>query len=226
MPAELRPYEKFEKYGADLLTDAELLAIIIRTGSAKDSALELAAKVLALCPYREGLDGLSELSLNKLKGIPGIGRVKAIQIKSIAELSKRISMARAVRKADFTSAGSIADYYMERLRNENREMVFCMMLDTRNSLIADICLSIGTVNYAPVSVREIFSKALEYHAVSIVLVHNHPSGDPTPSAEDLAITKQIRQAGLIIGISLLDHIIIGQKCFTSIIQSCETEQPV
>lgn len=218
IPAELLPYEKFEKYGEASLTDAELLAVIIRTGSANKNALELSTEILSLCPYAAGLEGIYELSAEKLRSIPGIGRVKAIQIKCIAELSKRIAECKARRKLDFRSASSIAAYYMERLRCEKREMVFCMMLDTKASLICDECISIGTVNASLLSPREIFTRALECRAASVVLIHNHPSGDPTPSEEDLKITETVKKAGEIIGIRLLDHIIIGQKRYNSILK--------
>lgn len=217
IPADLLPYEKFEKYGEASLTDAELLAVIIRTGSSRKNIMEIAADILALCPYAKGLEGIYELSADRLRSVPGIGRVKAIQIKCIAELSKRIAESKARRKLDFRSAASVAAYYMERLRCEKREMVYCMMLDTKASLICDECISIGTVNASLLSPREIFTRALECHAVSIVLVHNHPSGDPAPSEEDLRITETVKRAGEIIGIRLLDHIIIGQKRYNSIL---------
>lgn len=217
VPAELMPYEKFEKYGESALTDAELLAVIIRSGSTGKNAMELSADVLSLCPYADGLEGIYELSADRLQSISGIGRVKAIQIKCIGELSKRIAESKARKKLDFRSPSSVAAYYMERLRCEKREMVFCMMLDTKMSFICDECISIGTVNASLLSPREIFTRALECRAVSIVLVHNHPSGDPTPSDEDLKVTEQVKKAGEIIGISLLDHIIIGQKKYKSIL---------
>jgi len=217
IPAELLPYEKFEKYGEASLTDAELLSVILRTGSRDKNALQLSAEVLSMCPYAKGLEGIYELSAEKLRSITGIGKVKAIQIRCIGELSKRIAESKARQKLDFRCASSIADYYMERLRCEKREMVFCMMLDTRASLICDECISIGTVNASLLSPREIFTRALECRAVSIVLVHNHPSGDPTPSEEDIQATDTVKKAGEIIGISLLDHIIIGQKKYVSIL---------
>lgn len=179
--------------------------------------MEIAADLLALCPYAKGLEGIYEFSADRLRNVPGIGRVKAIQIKCIAELSKRIAESKARRKLYFRSAASVAAYYTERLQCEKREMVYCMMLDTKASLICDECISIGTVNASLLSPREIFTRALECHAVSIVLVHNHPSGDPAPSEEDLRITETVKRAGEIIGIRLLDHIIIGQKRYKSIL---------
>ena len=218
MPAGQRPCEKFERYGESALSDAELLAVIIRSGQKGRSSLALAEEVLALCPYREGLCGLYNLSVEQLLTVKGIGRVKAVQLKCIAGLSKRMAAAKAERCLDFKDPASIADYYMERLKCEEREMVYCMMLDTRNALIKDLCISIGTVNCSLLSPREVFSAALEYHAVSIVLVHNHPSGDPAPSPEDISATEKMFDAGELIGIRLLDHIILGRNTYKSLVR--------
>ena len=218
MPYSERPYEKFQEYGPQYLTDGELLTIILQSGTRGVSSLQLANEILALCPGKEGLAGLYHVSLEELKSLPGIGQVKAMQLKCIGEISKRIARKSARERLQVRRAESVADYYMESLRHEEQEHVCCMMLDSQNKMLADICLTKGTVNASLISPREVFLKALEYHAVNVILVHNHPSGDPTPSRADLEVTSRIVQSGELLGIGLLDHIIIGNKEFYSIME--------
>ncbi len=215
LPETERPDEKFVRLGAAQLSDAELLAILLRTGTKGINSVELAAEILRRFSYAEGLTGLFHLSLAELERLPGIGKVKAIQLKCICEISKRIAGRNARKKRNVSSPASIAEYYMEMLRHEEQEMVYCMMLDVKCSILGDVCVSKGTVNYALISPRELFLKALEHRAVSIVLVHNHPSGDPSPSEEDLEVTRRVAEAGKMLGIELLDHIIIGDRTYYS-----------
>ncbi len=212
-----RPYEKFEQLGAAALTDAELLAIILRSGTKGVSSLELSQMILSKCTQENGLSVLFHMSLKELESFPGIGSVKAIQLKCICEISKRISQGEARRALVFNRPSSIAGYYMETLRHEEQEHVYCMMFDSKNALLSDECITKGTVNEAILSPRELYVRALSNRAVSIALVHNHPSGDPSPSREDVDTTQRIYNAGKMIGIPLLDHIIIGANSYTSII---------
>ncbi len=218
MPEEDRPYEKCKRSGPQVLTDAELLAVILRTGRQGTNSLELSKQILQMCRYENGLTGLLHLTLPQLKELEGVGDVKACQIMCIGELSKRISRSGAKKMLDFRNPASIADYYMERLRHEEQEIVICMMLDTKNHLLGEEELTRGTVNQSLVSPRELFLKALSYHAVQIILVHNHPSGDPTPSREDIRITERIFTAGQIIGIALTDHLVIGDRQYASFME--------
>ena len=218
MPEEDRPYEKCMRGGPQALSDAELLAVILRAGTRGMNSLDLAKQILQMCRYENGLTGLLHLTLPQLKELSGVGDVKACQIMCIGELSKRISRCGARKLLDFRNPGSIADYYMERLRHEEQEIVICMMLDTKNHLLGEEELTRGTVNQSLVSPRELFLKALSYNAVQIILVHNHPSGDPTPSREDIRITERISAAGQIIGIALIDHLVIGDRKYTSFIE--------
>lgn len=210
-----RPYERCLMYGPASLTDAELLAVIIRSGTVGINATALADKILHLPGPDSGLLALCHLSIQELMELPGIGQIKAIQLKCVGELSKRIATYNAKQELSFSDPCSIADYYMEQLRHEEKESLFCMMLDTKNNLIRDECISTGTVNYAVLSTRELFLAALRYRAVSIILVHNHPSGDPAPSMEDIQLTERVRKAGNLLSIRLLDHIVIGDKCYVS-----------
>lgn len=216
IPPQDRPYEKCLQFGAEYLTDAELLAVILRTGRRGSNSLELSYEVLHL-PYtqKQGLAGLYHLSVQDLMNVPGVGKVKAIQLKCIGELSRRMSRQQAKSRLSFNMPGTIADYYMEELRHEEQEVLLCMMLDTKNHLLGEKRMFLGTVNTSLVSPREVFLEALRFQAVNIILVHNHPSGDPTPSRADVEITQRIRQGGELLGIQLLDHIIIGEHNYVS-----------
>lgn len=216
IPEDDRPYEKCLRYGPEGLSDAELLSIIIRTGSREESSLGLAQKILALNYPREGILGLLHLSLPELMQIKGIGRVKGSQLVCIGELSRRIWKTAVIDEAvSFTNPEDIMNYYVEDLRHKEQEQIRIMLLNTKGVLIRDVLISQGTVNSSVVSPREIFLEALKYHAVNFILVHNHPSGDPTPSREDIALTLKIRNAGEIIGIRLLDHVVIGDNAYIS-----------
>ena len=210
MPEEDRPYEKCLRLGAECLTDSELLAVLLRTGTKGSPSVEMAEAVLRLSKDREGLLGLHHLSLTQLQGVKGIGKVKAIQIKCIGELSKRIATATAKKGLSFQHPAS-----MEQLRHEEQELLICMMLDTKNHLLGDEMIFKGTVNSSLANPREIFLSAVSYHAVGILLVHNHPSGDCTPSEADISFTQRIKEAGELLGIPLLDHIIIGDCKYLS-----------
>ena len=216
LPPEERPYEKCLEQGCQALSDAELLAVIIRTGAVGDTSVELARRVLDLGGRQGNLAGLCGLSVQELTSVKGIGRVKAIQIQCIAELSRRMAKSRARDGLCFHDPASIADFYMEDLRHEEREQCRVMMLNTRSMLLAEKQLSVGTVNASLISAREIFLEALKCQAVYIILIHNHPSGDPHPSREDILLTKRVWEAGELIGISLLDHIMIGDRSYVSL----------
>lgn len=215
LPKEERPYEKCLEHGPESLTEAELLSVIIRTGARGKSSLDLSRSVLEFNSHG-GLTGLLHLSVPQLKEIHGIGTVKAIQLVCIGELSKRIWRTLSASQLILNSPESIADYYMESMRHLEQEQVAVAMFNTKNMLLKDVILSKGTVNASLVSPREVFLEALRYHAVYIVLIHNHPSGDPTPSGDDLMLTQRLKEAGLLIGIELIDHIIIGDNRYISL----------
>ena len=211
-----RPYEKCEQYGAEHLTDVELLAVLLRTGTKGENSIQLAQKILHPEFGQEGILNIHHWSMQQLLQVKGIGRVKAIQILCLAELTKRLAKAEAARGLDFSSPDTIAQYYMEDMRHKKKEVMKLLLLNTKSRLIAENDVSTGTVNMALVSPRELFVEALQKSAVSIILLHNHPSGDPTPSREDLQITQRVRQAGDLIGVELLDHIIIGDNRYISL----------
>lgn len=211
---EERPYEKCLACGAEALSDTELLAAMIRTGTPGETACQLAGRILSLPGY-EGLSGFGRIPLERLMELKGIGKVKAVQMKCLAELAARMAKASAGERLCFDSPFTVADYFMEELRREEQEKLIVLFLNTRNKLLKEKLMFKGTVNASLVSPREIFLEALEIHAVNLVLVHNHPSGDATPSREDIQMTKRICQAGKMLGIQILDHIIIGDHCYSS-----------
>ncbi len=210
-----RPYEKCERFGAENLTDAELLAVILRTGTRGENSLELARRLLHPGPGRTGLTDIHQWSMERLMKVRGIGRVKAIQIRCLCELSKRMAKETASSALDFSSPQTIARYYMEDMRHRKREVLKLLLLDTRSRLISESDVSTGTVDMALISPRELFIEAFQKGASYIILLHNHPSGDPAPSREDIKITRRVYEAGMLIGIGLLDHIIIGDNRFVS-----------
>lgn len=210
------PYEKFLSYGGEALTDAELISIILRTGTSRTDIRTLGEAVLAEASrYGNGLLGLYQISLDGLLAIDGIGRVKAIQLKALAELSTRMSRLKAKDKLSFRDPYTIADYYMEKLRHENVEYVFLLLFDTSLHLIGEKVMSKGTISASLVSPREVYISAFEGRAASIILLHNHPGGNPVPSSHDIEVTKRISEVGKLADIPLADHIIIGDNSYFS-----------
>ena len=212
---EERPYEKCLEHGADSLTDTELLAVLLRTGVKGLDVLERAKYILGPNCGEQGVLNIHNLTLEELKTIKGIGTVKAIQILCLSEFAKRLAKASAKEGLVFSLPSSIAEYYMEEMRHQKQEHMKLLMLNTKSKLLGESDVSKGTVNASLVSPRELFIEALNKQAVSIILLHNHPSGDPTPSKTDILLTKRVKEAGDLIGIELLDHIIIGDNCYFS-----------
>ena len=215
MPESERPYEKCQKYGVKSLSDAELLAVIIKSGTKNKRSIDLAMQVLG-ADDQDGLAGMCRLTFQDLTKIKEVGTVKALQILCTIELSRRIAKASLGDRYVFDSAEAIAAYYMADLRHLKQEHLILLMLDTKNQLIADSMITKGTVNAAMISPREIFMEAMKHEAVNIILVHNHPSGHPVPSQADIEITKNIASVGKLLGIHLLDHIIIGNRCYETL----------
>lgn len=215
IPESERPYEKCERAGAAALSDAELLAVLLRTGTRGENILDLSRRILESAG-KDGLLGLYSLTSGQLQRIRGVGKVKAVQLSCLLELSRRLAKAEASPKLNFTCPSSIARYYMEDMRHLKQEHMKLLMLNGKSMLIGEKDVFKGTVNASLAEPRELFIEALKKEAVSIVLLHNHPSGDPTPSREDILVTERIKVAGDYIGIRLLDHIIIGNNCYISL----------
>ena len=216
LPTSERPYEKCERYGATSLSDAELLAVILRTGTKNQRVIDLAVNILNYSTAYTGLKGLNYLTMKELTGIKGVGRVKAIELMCLTEITKRMSKEVHYEALKLVTPQSVADYYMQDMRHLTREQVKLILMDSKNKIIKDMIISEGTVNTSIMPTREVFVHAIKYEAVNIILLHNHPSGDPTPSTEDIRVSKRLQEAGNLIGITLMDHIIIGDNRYISL----------
>jgi DNA repair protein radc len=216
MPSSERPYEKLEQYGSEMLSNAELLAIIIKTGTRDETSVTLAQRLLSITDNDNGIAVLHDLSLEELKATKGIGRVKALQIKAVIELSKRMSSALIMNnRIAIKSPDEVSRLVMEEMRYLRKEVFKIILLNTKNHIIKQVNVSVGSLNSSIVHPREVFSEAVKTGCSGLLLVHNHPSGDPEPSREDLETTQRLVNAGNILGIKVLDHVIIGDGRYMS-----------
>lgn len=212
-PKEERPRERFIQYGAESLSNQELIALVLRTGTKEASVLTLAQRVLS---HFGNLRMLKEATLEELTKINGIGPAKAIQLLTSIELGRRIVSTTAEERYVIRSPEDGANYVMEEMRFLRQEHFVCLYLNTKNQVIHKQTIFIGSLNSSIVHPREVFREALRRSAASIICLHNHPSGDPTPSREDIEVTKRLSECGKLIGIEVLDHIIIGDKRYVSL----------
>ena len=219
MPISERPYEKLKMYGAERLTNSELLAIIIKNGTKEYTALDLANNILKLNDndVKEDLSFLQDISISEFMKIKGIGEVKAIQLLAVCELVKRINKPINKEEIKIKDAKDVAKLLMNEMRYEKREVVKLILLNNKNIVLKIKDISYGGTNFAMIEPREVLSEAVKLQAPKIILVHNHPSGDVVPSKSDFNITDRIYEAAEIIGIKLLDHIIIGNNRYESIL---------
>ena len=217
LPVNDRPYEKCFAKGPEYLTDVELLAVILRTGTNGISSFDLSKDILSHKSQNGKQDLLAIMHMTKeqLLSIKGVGMVKAVQIMCVRELVRRISSVKAKDSIQYNIPSTIADYYMEQMRHLNREEMILIFFNGKNKVIKELKVSVGTVNQTVASPRELFLEALRCEAVSVLMIHNHPSGDPTPSRQDILTTKRMKEAGEFLGIPLCDHIIIGDRTYIS-----------
>lgn len=216
IPVNERPYEKLEKYGPETLSNAELLAIVIRTGNMEETSVSLAQRVLSLSENNGGLAFLHDLSAEELRKINGIGKVKALQIKAVMELSKRVSASLINNnKVTIKSPVEVSTLLMEEMRHLKKEVFKIILLNTKNHIIKYLNVSVGSLNSSIVHPREVFSEAVKAGCSGMLLAHNHPSGDPEPSREDIETTQRLVNAGNILGIKVLDHVVIGDGRYIS-----------
>lgn len=208
LPEQNRPRERFLKYGPETLSEAELFAIILRTGTLEENVIDMSNRLIK----EYGLDKLFECSLKELEKIKGIGPSKAMQILAMAELGKRRTSSKIPLKK-ITCAKDVFDYFHERLKDKKEEHFYILMLNTQNYLIGEQLISKGILDSSIVHPREVFKPAIKNSASKIILVHNHPSGDPTPSQEDLEIIKKLIKIGEELGIRVVDSIIITEDKF-------------
>ncbi len=215
LPAQSRPYERFLAVGAANLTDRELLAILLRSGTKGKSVLEVADEILQMKAGYSGILGLLHVTPNELKNISGLGEVKTAQLLCMVELSRRIAKACALERLDFTSPQSIARYFMEDMRHKERETTRIVILNTKCQMTDWLDIAEGTVMASYLDAREILREALRRDAVFICVLHNHPSGDPAPSMEDIRSTRRLLAAAEVVGIQVIDHIVIGDNKYKS-----------
>ena len=213
LPAHERPRERMLAVGAEQLSVAELLAILLRTGTRDESALHVAQRILNDCG---GLRRLAEKNWDELTHIRGIGPVKAVQLQASVELGRRLARARLPEAPRITRPQDAADLLLEDMRHLKEEHFVCLFLNTKNRVIGRQTLSIGSLNASVVHPREVFREAIRRSSAGIICVHNHPSGDPHPSREDIDITYRLYEAGEIVGVELMDHIIVGDGCYFSL----------
>ncbi|MED4866045.1 DNA repair protein RadC [Heyndrickxia faecalis] len=214
-PAEDRPRERLIRTGAESLSNQELLAILLRTGTKEESVLELANRLIR---HFEGLRFLKDASLEEMTSIKGIGTAKAVQILAAIELGRRIANLLHDTRYVIRTPQDGANYVMNDMRFLSQEHFVCLYLNIKNQVIHRQTIFIGSLNASIVHPREVFKEALRRSAASIICFHNHPSGDPSPSKEDIEVTKRLAECGKIMGIEILDHLIIGEKKFVSLRQ--------
>lgn len=218
LPKCERPYEKLETYGAEKLSNAELLAIVIKNGTKEKTAIQIAQELLSIGEKRKvnNLKFINEITIDELKRISGIGRVKAIELKALCELSKRMNIPIDLSVETIKNPREAANILMDEMRFQKVELVEVILLNSKNNVLKIVEVARGKSNSACIEPKEVFSEALKYGAPKIILAHNHPSGDPSPSKQDYILTERIESAGELLGIELLDHIVIGDGVYKSI----------
>lgn len=217
LPETERPYEKLELYGEKTLSNAELLAVIIKSGTKNQTSVELAQKILNLNDTKENdLTFLKNLNLEEFMQIKGIGKVKAIQLKAVCELAIRMFAPSNYKKIKVKEPYDLAKILMNELKFEKNEIAKLVILNNKNEILKISNIGLGGENFVNVSVKDILSDPLKMKAPKIILVHNHPSGDATPSRQDIEFTNKIYEIALTMGIELVDHLVIGDMKYTSI----------
>lgn len=222
LPKSERPYEKLEKYGEKMLSNAELLAIIIKTGTKEENSIEIANRILLMS---NSLKGLQNLSLTELENIKGIGKVKAIQLKSICELAKRMSKENDIM-FQVKSPQDVAKIFFEEFKIEKQEIFKIIILNTKNYITKIIDFAKGKIDSINLDIKQILQEVIKQNADRIIIVHNHPSGDPTPSKADINFTKSLYKASEIVGVRLIDHIVIGFNKYESIFSRREFKDEI
>jgi len=213
VPKEERPRERLIKYGESHLSNQELLAILLGSGTRSESVMDLASRLLM---HFEGLKLLSDATIEELTAIKGIGNAKGVIILAALELGKRINQYKPEERYTVRSPEDGANFVMEEMRSLNQEHLVVLFLNTKNQVIHRQTIFIGSLNASIVHPREIFREAVKRSSASIICAHNHPSGDPTPSQEDIHVTRRLVEAGKIMGIDVLDHLVIGNNRFISL----------
>ena len=217
IPLNDRPREKMAANGAAVLTDAELIAILLRTGTAEKSAIDIASEMTADGGLYKRLAGITRL--NELTNIKGLGQAKAATVLAALEIGRRIASAKPIEKIHFSCPQDVADFLMPRLRYAAKEQFVVILLNNKNKVIGTEVVSEGSLGSSIVHPREVFAPAILHHAAAIMVAHNHPSGDPKPSIEDEEVTRQLLRSGKVLGIPMIDHVIIGDGNYYSFLEN-------
>jgi DNA repair protein RadC len=212
-PLDERPRERLQNYGATALSNAELLAILLRVGSPGENAVALGTRLLT---EFGGLAGLTKASFHELASVKGLALAKTAQLKAALELGRRMLLTSPDARPQITSPTDVANLLMLEMGNLDQENLRTLLLDTKNRVLASPTVYVGNVNCSIVRVSEIFREAVKLNATALIMAHNHPSGDPTPSPEDVEVTRSVVEAGSLLGIEVLDHLVIGHQCFVSL----------
>lgn len=218
LPETERPYEKLELYGEKNLSNAELLGIIIKTGTKNATSVDIARQILKLNDNLDSndLNFLRFLSIEEMAKIKGIGRVKAIQLKAVCELANRMNQPFNYKKIKIKEPNDVVKILMNQMQYEKVEIAKLLLLDTKCNIIKISDIAIGGKNFVSIGMKEILSESVKTGSPKIILVHNHPSGNSAPSKQDYEVTFKLNQAAELLGIELLDHIVIGKNEYTSI----------
>lgn len=218
LPQSERPYEKLELYGEKALSNAELLAIIIKTGTKEYTSVDIARQILNLNEMydKTSLAFLRDLSIEEITKIKGMGRIKAIQLKATCELANRMNLPSNYKKTQIKEPNDVVKILMDEMQYEKREIAKIILLDKKCNILKIKDIAIGGNNFVSIGMKDILSDAVKINAPRIILVHNHPSGNSVPSSRDIELTKKLEMAAKLLGIELIDHIVIGKAEFTSI----------
>lgn len=213
LPPELRPRERLLQFGAGSLSNAELLAIVLGTGTKHRNTVQLSEKLLS---HFQTLGSLGKATTEELCGVDGIGEAKATKILAALELGRRVGLASPAERFSIDSPEDVSRLLMSDMRYLDREHFKALILNIKHQVLRIVDISIGSLNSSVVHPRELFKAAIRHSGAAIIVVHNHPSGDPTPSPEDIAVTRRLTEAGTVLGIELLDHVILGDGRFVSL----------
>lgn len=216
LPVNERPYERLEKYGPEILSEAELLAIIIKTGTKDKTAIQVAQEVLSYDYESKGISFLRDYSIEEIASIKGIGKVKAIQLKALGEIATRLSCRAVIKKNKITTPEDASSLVMSDMKDLKHEVVKTILLDNQNQVMRVVTNCVGSLNSVSLEGRELFREPIKSGAAKIIIIHNHPSGSLIPSRSDISFTQKMSEIGEMIGVDVIDHLIIGGRDFCSL----------
>ncbi len=218
LPENERPYEKLKIYGSERLSNAELLSIIIKSGTKDENSINIADRILLLT---NNLKDIKYISINDLTQIKGVGEIKAIQIKAMYELANRMSNNNKLINIKIKDSKDVSKLLMDEMKNKTQEVLKAIILNSKNIILKIVDIAIGDTNFVNISLKQVIAENIRMQAPKLIIVHNHPSGDPMPSQSDYLLTKKLKEACDLLGILLLDHIVIGYNKYKSIMSTID-----